>query len=98
MRLLGLLIHPVLGELAEGVDAVTQSEETLVDVGSLDKPQPTVISIRSSLAPCQIYQGQLRDINLRIDAMGLILVLNCNLKDSMRAGGSLVSICALLCA
>jgi hypothetical protein len=83
MRLLGLLIHPVLGELAEGVDAVTQSEETLINVGSLNKPQPTVVSVGCALAPCQIYQGQLSDINLRIDAMGLILVLNCNLKDSM---------------
>ena len=98
MCLLGLLINPVLGELTEGVDAVTQSEETLINVGSLYKPQPTVISIGCALAPGQIYQGQLCDINLRIDAMRLILVLHCYLKDSMRAGGSLVSISALLCA
>ena len=85
MRLLGLLINPVLGELAEGVDAVAQSEETLINVGSLDQAQPTVISIRSSLAPGQIYKGKLGYVNLRIYAMRLILVLNCNLKDSMRA-------------
>ena len=45
MCLFRLLIHPVLGELAESVYAVTQSEKTLVDVGSLDQPQPTVISV-----------------------------------------------------
>jgi hypothetical protein len=85
MRLLGLLINSVLGELTEGVDAVTQSEETLINVGSLYKPQPTVISIGCALAPGQIYQRQLCNIDLSIDAMGLILVLNCYLKDSMRA-------------
>ena len=45
MCLFRLLIHPVLSELAESVDAVTQGEEALIDVGSLDQPQPTVVSV-----------------------------------------------------
>ena len=45
MCLLCLLIHPVLGELAESVDTVTQSKEALVDVCSLNQPQPPVVSV-----------------------------------------------------
>lgn len=84
------------GLVTKSINAVSQSQQTLIDISSFHQSQSSIICIGSSFRPSKINERQFGNIDFCIDPMGLVFMLNSNLQHCMRTRGCLIGVCSLL--
>lgn len=94
-RQLGVPIRHIVGlptrvVFMQSINAVTQGQQRLIDICAFYHPHASVVRPRGSLAPRQVDQTQLADVELALETRVLVRELASDLHDGVRAGRSSV--------